>query len=93
MRRCRETDYNEYISLLRKSLLQGFLFSMYHFGHTRHYYLNLLVRSMFTVLTSSVWIFFLHLTQLEDGEMVLSRPLECFSCLLDLLFLILFNII
>jgi len=31
---------------------------------------------------------FLHLTELKDGEMVLSRPLECFSCLLDLLFLI-----
>jgi hypothetical protein len=73
--------------MLPKSLLQGLLlFSQYHFGHTRHFFNLSSVTSMFTVSTSSCG--FLHLTELKDGEMVLSRPLECFSCLLDLLFLI-----
>jgi len=78
--------------MLPKSLLQGFhLFSQYHFGNTRHIYFGLSsVTSMFTVSTGSCGI--LHLTELKDGEIVLFRPLECLSCLLELLLLIIHHI-
>jgi hypothetical protein len=84
MRRCRETEYNEYIFLCYQSpCYRVFLFfSQYNFGHTRHFYFNLCsVTSIFTVSTSSCA--FLHLIELKDGEMVFSRPLKYFPCLLD----------
>lgn len=84
MRRCRETEYNEYISLCYHSpCYRGFflvstILVIQDISASTYHWLQVCSPSQ------PVLCGILHLTELKDGEIVLSRLSKCFSCLLDL---------